>query len=306
VTTLPAPRARFARSASALTLAIAAVSLSLVAASPAQAITPSITACSFSDGTTETSTFRVEQPSDVEMGSGPNLTMAVQDSAGYFWSENGFVNRSTGEFVFQGGGMRSPAADISTYAPPADLAYWIATQRFGEYYQSIGYTLDDWFYEFRYYASSAYGTGTGGQNVDPSIAPLCVVTIDLSTPSDITVVGGDGGTVDADLSTAGPGDTVTLTATPNPGYEFASWECTSGDVADPTSATTTVSNITADTTCTATFAAIGSGSESEALAETGPIEPALTTALLASGMLLAGLGAATLLAARRRVTSVVR
>ncbi len=49
------------------------------------------------------------------------------------------------------------------------------------------------------------------------------------------------------------GDEVTLTATPNDGYTFSSWTVTGATVANASSATTTISNITGDVAITANF-----------------------------------------------------
>lgn len=284
----------------AVGVAVAAAIVSLTG-TPAHAATPgpySIPGCTFSDGTTESSVWLVEESLEVSEGSGPDLTLIV-DGEGYFYNEYGFVNKETGAFFMLAGGTRliSPQE-----GPPADYAWWVAQANFLGYWgQQGGYTADLYTFEWRYWATQ--GDDPNNQTSDTSGEPLCVIKADMWAPSALEVVGGEGGTVSADFSTVGPNDEVTLTATPDAGFTFSSWECTSGDIADPTSATTTVTNISADTTCTATFAPAEADEPdvAEELAATGT-DNASSAVLLAGLLMVLGLGGVMLARATARTS----
>lgn len=76
-----------------------------------------------------------------------------------------------------------------------------------------------------------------------------------ATKYSVTCAEVTGGTIAADVVKAEAGATVTLTATPNTGYEFESWNVSGATVADATSATTTFTMPAADVNVSATFKA---------------------------------------------------
>lgn len=75
------------------------------------------------------------------------------------------------------------------------------------------------------------------------------------TKYDVNCATVTGGTVSADPVKAEAGTIITLTATPDSGYEFDSWNVTGATVADATSATTTFTMPAANVNVSATFKA---------------------------------------------------
>lgn len=93
------------------------------------------------------------------------------------------------------------------------------------------------------------------------------ITVGLAVPVkySVTTISGGNGTVAASVTEAEAGTTVTLTATPDSGYEFKSWTVESGSVTltDSASATTTFTMPDANVSIKATFEQISSGTNTD-------------------------------------------
>ena len=81
----------------------------------------------------------------------------------------------------------------------------------------------------------------------------CTPTFTVQSSFAITFASVAGGSGSASPSSVTSGGTTTLTATANPGYTFDSWVCTAGVLTNASSTSTTLTNITAASVCTANF-----------------------------------------------------
>jgi hypothetical protein len=81
---------------------------------------------------------------------------------------------------------------------------------------------------------------------------------------DVTVNTAANGTASASPASVESGESSTLTATPDSGYVFGSWSCTGGGTLGSSTANpATLSNITADATCTPSFAVDDGGDDGD-------------------------------------------
>lgn len=78
--------------------------------------------------------------------------------------------------------------------------------------------------------TEAYIMPIAAENVDISTALKAAHGIAVSYDIDVSVNDPDYGSASADLTTATSGTEITLTATPNEGYEFVEWQIVTGDV----------------------------------------------------------------------------
>lgn len=137
----------------------------------------SITSCVITDGTTTNSTF----PLNVSDGVEPSLTtvsmVPTPASGKSIYTQNGFRNKTTGEFIVIGGGTGD--ADNPGYQPPGDPGYWVATQRFPNYPE---YPASEWEYEFQW-----WGVLGAFPNLTPDTSgePFCKIVI-IVAPADST------------------------------------------------------------------------------------------------------------------------
>lgn len=69
----------------------------------------------------------------------------------------------------------------------------------------------------------------------------------------VTVTAGTGGTASASSTSVVSGGSVTLSAVPDAGYAFSSWTCSQGTLSAADANPATLSNITANASCTASF-----------------------------------------------------
>jgi hypothetical protein len=133
----------------------------------------SITSCVITDGTTTSATYPLNVSDGVEPRT-DTVTMVPTPSTGkYVFTEYGFVNKTTGEFVETSSG--TGAADNPGYQPPGDPGYYAVTQRFPSYPQ---YPASEWTFEYRWWA--VQGT-VGSLTPDKPGTPLCKIAVVLAS-----------------------------------------------------------------------------------------------------------------------------
>ncbi len=153
------------------------------------------------------------------------------------------VQTYTLTMAVSGSGITEPAVGVHTYAPSTFVAITAIP--------AAGWVFDSW-----------SGNLSGSDNPDTIIMDSNKsITANFAEipPAHYTLimsVSGSGSTNPAvGNHTYAPGTIVEITANPDAGWAFDSWTCDVGDVADPDSATTTVT-MDSDRTLTANFAEV--------------------------------------------------
>lgn len=166
----------------AFSAGVFAVGLSVAMSSPVSAADPgphSITACTISDGATTNSVWSLTLDPTITPGTGPVLTMVPTPTSGKkVYEELGYRNKTTNEFVTVGSG--TGLGDNPGYQPPADVAYWVVSQKFNE--SNTDYPASDWVFEFRWWATQ--GDDTNNQTSDTTGSPLCKITVSVNAGGD--------------------------------------------------------------------------------------------------------------------------
>ena len=150
------------------------------------------------------------------------------------------------------GGESSTASPLSI--APGGSSSLVATAQ-------TGYTFASW-------------SCTGGtlSSAGSSAATLSNITGDVtctpaftsSQPSyDVTMNQSAGGLISASPETVSAGGSATLTANASPDFEFSSWACSGGTMASSTANPTTLTNITTNVSCSATFSPLAPEEEEQ-------------------------------------------
>ncbi|MFM8857974.1 MAG: hypothetical protein ACKOI2_12410 [Actinomycetota bacterium] len=179
------PCSRRTKGLAAFSAGVFAIGLSVAVSSPVSAADPgphSITSCTISDGTTTNSVWSLPLDPSIAPGTGPELTMVPTPASGKkLYQQVGYRHKTTNEFIVQGSG--TGFGDNAGYQPPADVAYWVVSQKFNE--SNTDYPASDWVFEFRYWATQ--GDDTNNQTSDTTGSPLCKISVSVNSG------GGDGG-----------------------------------------------------------------------------------------------------------------
>ena len=168
--------------------------------------------------------------------SGSTATLKAMANTGYTftnWTKDGSVVSTNATYSFT---VSEDASYVANFTALPQYAITVASNPFeggtvtgaGSYYEGTSVTLTataNHGYVFVNWTKNGTQVSTNPTYIfTVTAAGNYVANFETALSHSVTVVQTEGGTISADISTAYPGDIITLTATANSGYFFSEWD----------------------------------------------------------------------------------
>lgn len=179
-----------------------------------------------------------------------SATKNIQPSEQQTTSTGGGILVSMGTYSLPTGCTYSGRAKVTKSVSGSLQFSWRDKEKYGETGWDTWYTVSTSKFKNSSNTVQVYVKNNSGSYINGTWS----VVVEYNYPSRTVTVGSTtGGTATSSKSSASYGDTVTITATPSTGYSFSGWTTTGGTIANPNSATTTLTMPNANVTVTASF-----------------------------------------------------